>query len=632
MITIYNAKETDFKHNGLAVLDKCIRCEVSEELNGLYELELEYPIFDKKSNYLIKDKILKVSTPNCYQLFRIYRPVKNKGVICVYARHIFYDLIDNFIESYRTGGVTGDTALKGILNNTQYPTNFSGSSNINEKADAFYVRKNPVEVILGDNQNSFISRWGGELLRDNFSISILNSIGADKGVTISYGKNLLGLEEDLDSSEVVTRIMPTGLTENDSVIMLEEKYIDSPNLDKYPFPKIRHMHFGDIKVDPEKNITLADVKRMLREKVQELYKVEHIDLPKTNYKVDFVELSKTEEYKIYNCLEKVNLGDIVTVQHKKMGIDIRQKVIKYKWDSILNKYLEIELGSFKENLSTDFNNISNLIEEVKESLENSNKQFRSAIEKQDDRIALNVEEIGKAKAQIEITANSIINTVEDKENKLNSKIEQTASSITSTVNNKIKECNSKIEQTSDAIILEVNNEINKFNSKIEQTESSINLSVYNSLKHFNSKIEQNANSISLVVNGGEIDGNALVSAINMSNSKIGMSALNIDLDGYVTFRNLERGETTIDGSSIKAGTIDADEIGSRMSKVSKFIYFNGSQGVNGIGTKNSGRKEGYLWLYSSQGIIFDTDRVYMENGDRIATREWVEEQLEKINK
>ncbi|KEH96838.1 endopeptidase, partial [Clostridium botulinum C/D str. BKT12695] len=354
MINIYDAKEIDFTHNGLAVLDKCIRCEVEEELNGFYGLELEYPIFDKKSNYLIKDNIVKANTPNGYQLFRIYRPVKNMGVVICYAKHIFYDLIDNFIESYRTGSVTGDTALKGILNNTQYPTNFSSSSNINEISDAFYVRKNPVEAILGENENSLISRWGGEILRDNFNISILNFIGTDKGVTISYGKNLLGLEEDLDNSEVVTRIMPTGLTENDSVIMLEEKYIDSPNLDKYPHPKIRHMHFGDIKVEPEKNITLADVKRRLREKVQELYRIQHIDIPKTNYKVDFVELSKTEEYKNYSCLESVNLGDIVTVKHLKMGINIRQKVIKYKWDSLLEKYLEIELGSFKESLEDDF--------------------------------------------------------------------------------------------------------------------------------------------------------------------------------------------------------------------------------------------------------------------------------------
>nr|WP_242954802.1 phage tail spike protein [Clostridium massiliodielmoense] len=565
IINIYDAKEIDFTHNGLAVLDKCIRCEVEEELNGFYGLELEYPIFDKKSNYLIKDNIVKANTPNGYQLFRIYRPVKNMGVVICYAKHIFYDLIDNFIESYRTGSVTGDTALKGILNNTQYPTNFSSSSNINEISDAFYVRKNPVEAILGENENSLISRWGGEILRDNFNISILNFIGTDKGVTISYGKNLLGLEEDLDNSEVVTRIMPTGLTENDSVIMLEEKYIDSPNLDKYPHPKIRHMHFGDIKVEPEKNITLADVKRRLREKVQELYRIQHIDIPKTNYKVDFVELSKTEEYKNYSCLESVNLGDIVTVKHLKMGINIRQKVIKYKWDSLLEKYLEIELGSFKESLEDDFTDLSNSIDEVKESLENTKKQFTSKIDQQDDRITLTVEEI------------------------------------------------------------------NKTNTKIEQTANSITLEVSNTRNNLNSKITQNADNISLVVDGGEINGNALVSAINMSDKKIGMRALNIDLDGYVTFRNLERGETTIDGGCIDCSTIDADKIGSRMSKVSDYVVIDGGRtaSVNGIGTKQRGDGRGYLQLISSTGIILDAHNVVDADMNAFVTEDWVRQYVQE---
>ncbi|EJE7236833.1 phage tail protein, partial [Clostridium botulinum] len=331
MINVYDSRETNFENNGLCVLDNCIRCEVEEELNGFYGLELEYPLFLTKTKYLIEDNIIKAPTPIGLQLFRIYRKVKNMSSIICYARHIFYDLLDNFIESYRTGNATGNTVLNGILTNTQYPNNFKGYSDISTIADAYYVRKNAIAAIMGEEKNSFLNRWGGEILRDNFNISILNSRGRDNGVTISYAKNLLGLEEDKDESEVMTRIMPTGLTENDQSILLPEKYIDSPLIDKYPHPKIRHLHFGDIKVDSEENVTLSDVQRLLREKVQELYSIEKVDIPKVNYKVDFVELSKTEEYKNYKVLEKVNLGDIVTIKHKKLNIDIKGKVIKYKW-------------------------------------------------------------------------------------------------------------------------------------------------------------------------------------------------------------------------------------------------------------------------------------------------------------
>ncbi|ENK0839196.1 phage tail protein [Clostridium botulinum] len=546
MINIYNSRETDFENNGLAILDNCIRCEVEEELNGFYGLELEYPIFDSKTKYLIEDNIIKAPTPIGLQLFRIYRPAKNMSTITVYGRHIFYDLLDNFIESYRTGNLSGNTALQGILANTQYTNNFKGYSDIATIADAFYVRKNPVVAIMGEEKNSFLNRWGGEILRDNFNISILNSIGRDNGVTIRYAKNLLGLEEDLDMSEVTTRIMPTGLTENDQSIILPEKYIDSPLIGKYPHPKIRHLHFGDIKVDPEENITLSDVQRLLREKVQELYSVNKVDIPKVNYKVDFVELSKTEEYKNYRVLEKVNLGDTVTIKHKKLNIDIKGKVIKYKWDSVLNKYLEIELGNFKENLSTDLKNISNSIEEVKEDMQENNQKFKSKIEQQDNRITLAVEEVNRTKAQIEITVDSIKSKVENMETNTSS----------------------EIDQKTDSITLSVNNELEKMNSKIQQQ----------------------ANSISLVVDGGNINAASIAMAISNNKSAINMIADTIEIkpsSGIIEFPNGQ--------------VIDCrDNVGDHAIRMgSNATYVKVSSG--GIDVYHNGIQS---WSFTSNGVYF----------------------------
>ncbi|NFE80232.1 endopeptidase [Clostridium sporogenes] len=546
MINIYNSIETDFENNGLAVLNDCIKCEVEEELNGYYGLELEYPLFLNKTKYLVEDNIIKAPTPTGLQLFRIYRKVKNMSSIICYARHIFYDLLDNFIESYRTGNATGNGALKGILENTQYPNNFKGYSNISTIADAYYVRKNAIAAIMGEEKNSFLNRWGGEILRDNFNICILNSIGRDNGVTIRYAKNLLGLEEDLDISEVVTRIMPTGLTENDQSILLPEKYIDSPLINKYPFPKVKHLHFGDIKVDPEENVTLSDVQRLLREKVQELYSVNKVDIPKVNYKVDFVELSKTEEYKNYKVLEKVNLGDIVTIKHKKLNIDIKGKVIKYKWDSVLNKYLEIELGNFKENLSTDLNNISNSIEEVKEDMQENNQKFKSKIEQQDNRITLAVEEVNRTKAEIEITVDSIRSKVENMETNTSS----------------------EIDQKTDAITLTVKDELNKMNSKIAQQ----------------------ANSISLVVDGGSINAAEIAMAITNNSSAISMIADNIEIkpsSGIIEFPNGQ--------------VIDCrDNVGDHAIRMgSNATYVKSSSG--GIDVYHNGIQS---WSFTSNGVYF----------------------------
>ena len=547
MINVYDSREINFENNGLAILDNCIRCEVEEELNGYYGLELEYPMFSNKTKYLVEDNIIKAPTPMGVQLFRIYRPVKNMSTLTFYCRHIFYDLLDNFIESYRTGNVTGNRVLSGILANTQYSNNFKGNSNISTIADAYYVRKNPVAAIMGEEKNSFLNRWGGEILRDNFNISILNSIGRDNGVTISYAKNLLGLEEDLDMSEVVTRIMPTGLDDKDTSIILPEKYIDSPLINKYPFPKVKHLHFGDIKVDSEENVTLSDVQRLLREKVQELYSIEKVHIPKVNYKVDFVELSKTEEYKNYRVLEKVNLGDTVTIKHKKLNIDIKGKVIKYKWDSVLNKYLEIELGNFKENLSTDLNNISNSIEEVKEDMQENNQKFKSKIEQQDDKITLAVEEVNRTKAEIEITVDSIKSKVENMETNTSS----------------------EIDQKTDSITLSVNNELEKMNSKIQQQ----------------------ANNISLVVDGGgSINAASIAMAIANNNSAISLIADNIEIkpsSGIIEFPN---GQVIDCRDNVRDHAI-------RMG--SNATYVKSSSG--GIDVYHNGIQS---WSFTSNGVYF----------------------------
>ncbi|KOC47769.1 endopeptidase [Clostridium botulinum] len=559
MINIYDSKEIDFEHNGLAVLDKCIRVEVTEELNGLYELELEYPIFNNsKWGHLIEDNIIQVPTQFGLQLFRIYHKTKTLTKIKINARHIFYDLLDNLIEEIDIRGLTGKDSLKLAMNNLAYKTKYKYFSNINWKNNIYIddetgdiENKNPIEVLF-----FLISIYGGELKRDNFNFLWLENVGQDNGIVISYGKNIKGIEEDLNRDSVITRIKPVGR----DGLTLDEKYIDSPNISKYPHPKIKCIEFSD-----------CNDYDSLRKSARNYFKKNNCDIPVLNYKVDFIELSKTEEYKNYSCLETLNLGDIVTVKHKILNIDVKQKVIKYSWDCLRDRYINIELGNFKENLNKTFeetdDNLDKLNDDIKDvdkRIKENEKRFKSDIEKTDRKIALTVEEIGKT----------------------NTKIEQTEKKITLEVNNKIANCNSKIEQ--------------------------------------------NADNISLVVNGGEIDGNALVSAINMSPKKINMRALNIDLDGYVTFTNLERGETRIDGGCIDCSNIDTDEIGSKITHVSKFIHFNGHNGLGGIGLN----RDNDLWLYSNGDVIIDASRMKFENGDRVATREWVkdfiDDRLEKF--
>ncbi|MGV1071777.1 phage tail spike protein [Clostridium perfringens] len=386
-ITIYDSKEIKFVSNGLAMLEDCYRCEVEEVMNGLYNLELEYPTDDNKSKYLVKDNIIKASTPNGEQPFRIYRVLENLDTTIVYAKHIFFDLLANFLMDCRHKFATCQQALEDILNSTLYKHNFTCSSNIIERSNAYYIRKNPVEAILTE-ENSIVSMYNAEILRDKFKIIANDSIGKDNHVIIEYKKNLLGLEKDDDNSKVITRVIPTGLSSKDVSIMIDEIYVDSPLINNYINPIVKEYHFSDLKEYTEKGITIDEIKRQLKIKAEELFSKDHIDLPKTNYRINFLDLSSTEEYKDFKALEKVKLGDIVTVRHKEMNIDIKRKVVKYRWDCINKEYIEIELGDLKQTLSKDISNINSKVDSMAENNKNATELANKAI----DRVS-NLEEI-----------------------------------------------------------------------------------------------------------------------------------------------------------------------------------------------------------------------------------------------
>ena len=371
MISIYDRNETDFTHNGIVLTDT-IECTIEEVLNGKYVLELTHPI-DKKGKweYLTEENIIKAGS----QLFRIYSTEKNLNYVYAYARHIFYDLLHNFLEDVRVVNMNGAAALDWILSSTQYPHNFTGMSDIETINTQYFIRKNPVEAILGED--SLVTRWGGEIVRDNFTIKLLNSRGQKKGAKIAYGKNLLGLEIKRDMDTVITRIMPVGR----DGLTLPEKYVDSPLINNYVFPRIQKIEF-DIGID--ENTTEEEAYEQMRQACMDLYEKNKIDIPYININANLLLLENTEEYKHLKHLEKVELGDIVSCTDNPLNITFESKVIRIKKDVLSNRNIEVELGQFKESISSTIQNkitsISNTIKDISEEIKNTTSDLEEAIE------------------------------------------------------------------------------------------------------------------------------------------------------------------------------------------------------------------------------------------------------------
>ncbi|MBO3388407.1 phage tail protein [Clostridium perfringens] len=472
--TVYNPNEKTFISNGLAILDnELIRCEVQEVLNGLYNLELEYPINNKNVDYLIEGNIIKTNTPSGEQPFRIYRTIKNLDTVIVYANHIFFDLQSNFLMDCRYKFATGQQALEDILKSTLYENNFTCDSNIIERNNAYYIRKNPVEAILTE-ENSIINLYKGELLRDKFKIIINDSIGKDNNVIIEYRKNLLGLEKDEDISQVVTRIIPTGLTAKDSIVMLDEVYIDSSLINNYINPVVKEIHYSDLKEDAEKGITIENIKEQLKVRSLRLFSNEHIDLPKVNYKINFLDLSLTEEYKDFKALEKVKLADVVIVRHKDLKIDVKRKVIKYKWDSLTKSYIEIELGDLESTLSNDIGNINSKINTIEKNNKNVVEMANSAIDKVNNLEEVNFRDLKQTMDDIEklATGNKAQIEFNDKDiTKLKDSMKTNTDNIATNLNN-INANSKSINEIKEALQNDTSStEIANINTLIEKMEN-----------------------------------------------------------------------------------------------------------------------------------------------------------------
>ena len=213
IIRLFASNETTFDHYE-TVLTDLLSFVSSEEENGIFSFEATSPLDDR----IVEGKIIKAPTARGEQLFRIIRVKKviPGNYLYIYGRHITYDLLNNFILNIRPTDTTQANALSAILGGTETAHTFTSTSDVPGINTANYVRMNPIQAIMGNQSNSALNLWGGYLRRDNFEFKVL-ATSPDKGYEIRFGKNLIGIEEELDMTEVVTRILPTVDVEEPTV-------------------------------------------------------------------------------------------------------------------------------------------------------------------------------------------------------------------------------------------------------------------------------------------------------------------------------------------------------------------------------------------------------------------------------
>lgn len=356
MIQVYKTDNKDYDSNGDMTLFPTI-AYTDSKLNKEWIASLIHPIdSDGRWKYLEENAVVKMPSFNGDQLYRIRKIYKaDSGIVCA-MEPVFYDSIDNcFLVDVRPTDKTGQEALDLML----APMNliYTAESDITATNTAYYIYKNFMEALNGDIDQSFINRWGGEILFDNFKIIVNKKIGSDNGVELRYGKNVSydGLTEEIDTRDIVTRIYPKAYN---GYTMTDNGYVDSENINAYPTIRARALTFDDVKMaedvmeDDEANgvvvcTTQEELDAALTQKCQD-YFATGADKPKVTITADMVVLKRSELYGGYSFLEKISLGDTVYCRHDKLDIATDSRVIELKYDSIRKKVSKVVIGDFKK--------------------------------------------------------------------------------------------------------------------------------------------------------------------------------------------------------------------------------------------------------------------------------------------
>lgn len=371
MIQIYSPTNTDYTHNGDQTLFPSA-ATVHVILNGSWTAELTHPIdADGRWKSIVKDAVVKMPSFNGDQLFRIKSTSKSDSGVTAAMEPIFMDSMgDCFLVDIRPTAKNGQQALNDMVSpNSKY----SASSDITRTATAYYEYKNLIEAIAGDDDNAFLRRWGGEILYDNFTVIVNERVGGDYGVEVRYGKNIPqdGVTEEVDTSAIITRIYPKAYN---GYTMTNHGHVDSPLINSYPTIKAATLTFDDVKMaadaqedDAENGVIIcnsqAELDQALTQKCQEQYDA-GLDKPTVSMDISMVLLQNTEQYKDYQILETVSLGDTIHCRDSHLDITSDARAIELEYDSIQKRVSSVVIGEAQYNYFDKVTDSTNRIEQV----------------------------------------------------------------------------------------------------------------------------------------------------------------------------------------------------------------------------------------------------------------------------
>lgn len=340
-IYVQNASPSVPTNNGIGVLSDAISCVVTHQLNGEDELKMVYPITGQffsaiEPRAVIVADVERTRGNQPYRIYRITKPINGK--VTIYARHLAYDLQGVVVEPFTASTI--QAALAGLKTHAMTLNPFTFSST-RTTASTFRVNV-PTSVwdLMGGQQGSLLDVYGGEYTFDGYNITLEPRVGADNGVSVRYGVNMTDLTQDENIASCYTGVVAYWSNEEDGVVYSPVVSVAGT----YGYVKILSVDMSD---KWEEKPTVAQLSAAASAYIA----ANEIGVPKVSWTVGFVPLDTTEEYKHLAILERVSIGDTVTVKFEKLGVDASARVNKIVWDVLLDRYDSVSLGSVKNNIA-----------------------------------------------------------------------------------------------------------------------------------------------------------------------------------------------------------------------------------------------------------------------------------------
>lgn len=343
-MVLFPSGATTFETQGLGSIVDAISCNVHEVLNGEYELEMQYPITGTQYGNLQNRRIIfskhdPYSEPQPFRIYRITRPMN--GIVTIYARHVSYDLAGIPVGVFDANNA--QSAMQGMKNNSLVANPFLFETTMPTVANFSCQYPQPCRNLLGGQEGSILDVYGGEYEWDEWTVHLQSRRGSDNGVRITYGKNLIDIEQDENIANLKTGIIPYWInSETGEVIYSSPQIIQAPG--EFNFSSVVPVDFGE-------QFESQPTPQELAEAGQEYITDNKVGVPTVSIDLSFAQLEQYSLYESTEALERVRIGDTVHVFFAQLGINVSSRVVETNYDPILNRYNSVSVGSVRADIA-----------------------------------------------------------------------------------------------------------------------------------------------------------------------------------------------------------------------------------------------------------------------------------------